>query len=119
MSTRYYKKENIKSFDDIMKNENSDNSLKCLSYKHEEKNDGYCTAIAYITDLHIKHHISNTKIPRRIDNIIKYITRIANNLYAETINNNCRILLVGGDISSEFKFCKILIEKLKEIKKKK
>lgn len=118
MSTRYYKKENIKSFDDIMKNENSDNSLKCLSYKHEEKNDGYCTAIAYITDLHIKHHISNTKIPRRKDNIIKYIIRIANNLYAETINKNCRILLVGGDISSEFKFCKILIEKLKEIIKK-
>ena len=78
-------------------------ALEEYGYKPQE------TFISYISDLHIVHRLINAKVESQSD--IEYIVNsIAKRISSETTN----ILLIGGDVSSEYELYKLFVKSLRK-----
>ena len=66
--------------------------------------------VYYISDIHILHAIKETYC-RSKEDVIYIIKKIVNNI-AEDINQTNSLLLIGGDISSDFEIFQIFVKQL-------
>ena len=110
----------IKSFEESSENEattsvvdNLDDNTNLSSEKgHEivlgDDSNRNLSHIFYVTDLHLMHRILNAKC-KSVEDVIYTVQKIADGI----VNEASRYLLIGGDISSDFKIFKIFVKSLR------
>lgn len=131
---KYKKHKNIKAeeFENITKNEIESAEVLCSSrdlvvVEDDETNEliekieytNIGQSINYISDIHLIHKIRNTKCKTKED-IIVLINKIAADIKAGLAydwqkNINADMLLIGGDVSSDFELFKLFVEALNRV----
>lgn len=100
----------VESFLPIMRNE--DESAIVLAKKREEEDDSIRDAkIYYISDLHLMHKLKDASW--KTENDICYIVQMMINKMLKTIEYGDWFLLIGGDISSDFKVFALFVRQLR------
>lgn len=121
--TCHYNKNLIQSFEGISKNEETtlqslQTSREPFSYKDALTYESYIKGkhyfdtdqrIHYISDLHLMHKIKNFGCKSN-DDIILVVKQIIVTLVRESGN----LLLIGGDVSSDFTFFELFVKLLRE-----
>ena len=103
----------ISSFEQTEKNEeetalstlNKNTHELSLDYAHTAENQ----RVDYITDLHLMHRLKNAKCKSKND-VIYVIQNIVNTIVAEA----GELLLIGGDVASDFTIFKLFITHLRK-----
>lgn len=104
------------SFSSIEKNERKSNQAliakrEALNLSYEEQR--HYQKIYYVSDLHLLHRIENFRC--KSDNDIAYvIQKVVDNLLASLEKYATNIVLIGGDVASEFSVFKQFISMLRE-----